>query len=141
MGPIAMTRAEKRGGRPRKRPEPIPGDGSRVVTVPAKAGKGGRPRKRPEPEQGDRVPIGFRITLDLRKKLEKAAGNRSISAEAESRLERSFDRQEVFDQAFGGKELKHIAMAMYAAFSNTGSLRARNTPPAEWLRDASIYLA
>jgi tRNA U54 and U55 pseudouridine synthase Pus10 len=42
------------------------------------------------------VPLSFRVTAATRQKLEAAAlaNGRSLTAEAESRLERSFDREE-----------------------------------------------
>ena len=51
----------------------------------------GRPTKKPKP--GERVPLGLRVTADMKKRLEKAAikSGRSISQEAELRLERSLD--------------------------------------------------
>src|SRR6476659_11251968 len=53
----------------------------------------GRPTKRPKP--GTRVPLSMRVTPAVRKKLERAAlrRGRSISQEAEIRLEQSFDRE------------------------------------------------
>ena len=51
----------------------------------------GRPTKKPKP--GERVPLGLRVTPEMKKRLEKAAirNGRSISQEAELRLERSLD--------------------------------------------------
>ena len=51
----------------------------------------GRPIKQPKP--GERVPLGLRITPLVKYALEKAAqwNGRSLSQEAELRLERSFD--------------------------------------------------
>jgi hypothetical protein len=53
----------------------------------------GRPPKPPNP--GRLVPLSFRVTAAIRKKLEEAAfaNGRSLSAEAESRLEKTFDRE------------------------------------------------
>lgn len=51
----------------------------------------GRPTKKPKP--GERVPLGLRVTPEMKKRLEKAAikNGRSISQEAELRLDRSLD--------------------------------------------------
>ena len=60
----------------------------------------GRPTKAPKP--GTRVPLSFRVTADIRRKLEDAAikNGRSLSHEAEFRLERTFIGQnlEVLDR-------------------------------------------
>lgn len=51
----------------------------------------GRPTKKPRP--GERVPLGLRITPDMKRKLERAAlkSGRSLSQEVERRIERSLD--------------------------------------------------
>jgi hypothetical protein len=51
----------------------------------------GRPTK--PPVEGERVPLGLRVTAAAKRKLEEAAikSGRSISQEAELRIERSFD--------------------------------------------------
>ena len=56
----------------------------------------GRPTRPPRP--GERVTLGLRVTADLKRKLEKDAlkNGRSLSQEAEIRLERSYDRDEIF---------------------------------------------
>jgi hypothetical protein len=53
----------------------------------------GRPMKPPTP--GQRVPLGLRTTAETKRKLEAAAieSGRSISQEAELRLEQSFERE------------------------------------------------
>jgi hypothetical protein len=60
------------------------------------SGRPGRPLLR-ERKNGDRVPLGFRVTLDLKQRLEYAstACGRSQSQEAEIRLERSFHEDEI----------------------------------------------
>lgn len=66
---------------------------------------GGRPRTKPIVE-GDRVPIGLRVTPELKDKLATVAdlNGRSQSQEIEFRLERSFDRLELLQDAL---TLKH----------------------------------
>jgi hypothetical protein len=58
----------------------------------------GRPTKPPTP--GERVPLSLRVTAEIRDKLEKAAveKGRSLSQEAELRIERSFDREELLPE-------------------------------------------
>src|SRR5262245_30426832 len=56
-----------------------------------KKSRGGRPRKAPI-AAGEKVQIGVRITPEIRKRLETAiaANGRSLTQEAEHRIERSF---------------------------------------------------
>ena len=51
----------------------------------------GRPTK--PPKAGERVPLGLRVTPEMKKRLERAAirKGRSLSQEAEMRLERSLE--------------------------------------------------
>jgi hypothetical protein len=58
----------------------------------------GRPTKPPTP--GERVPLSLRVTAEIRDRLEKAAveKGRSLSQEAELRIERSFDREELLPE-------------------------------------------
>ncbi len=58
--------------------------------------RGGRPPSR-QRVQGDRVPLGLRVSLTLKNRLDQAArdSGRSQSQEAELRLEMSFDREEM----------------------------------------------
>jgi hypothetical protein len=58
----------------------------------------GRPTKPPTP--GERVPLSLRVTAEIRERLEKAAveKGRSLSQEAELRIERSFDREELLPE-------------------------------------------
>src|SRR5215510_2758469 len=64
-------------------------------------------RGRGRPTVGERVPLGLRVTPDLKRKLDAAAeqSGRSQSQEAELRLEHTFDRQgllsEVLTLAYG----------------------------------------
>jgi hypothetical protein len=68
----------------------------------------GRPMKAPTP--GERVPLGLRVTAEMKRTLEAAAieSGRSISAEAELRLEQSFEREWILKRfhALLRKELK-----------------------------------
>ena len=62
------------------------------------------------PVSGERVPLGLRVTADMKRQIEAAAieSGRSISAEAELRLEQSFEREWIVAslKAFLRKELK-----------------------------------
>jgi hypothetical protein len=59
---------------------------------------------------GERVPVGFRITAEAKLKLEQAAlaSGRSLSQEAELRIEQSFERDFILKslRMWAKKELK-----------------------------------
>ena len=65
----------------------------------------GRPTK--PPVEGERVPLGLRVTAEAKRKLEEAAikSGRSISQEAELRIERSFDEDRIEDLRQGHANL------------------------------------
>lgn len=108
---------------------------------------GGRPRLKPV-HDGERVHLGFRVTPDLKSRLEMAAelNGRSQSQEAELRLERSLSSEQVLEEALDlaygpapAALVLTIAQVMsdagrYAAFSATGS-----SGPADWLDDAAAF--
>ena len=83
--------------------------------------RAGRPKRQPNP--GERVPLGLRVTPELKTRLDDAANQsgRSQSQEAELRLEQSF-RQ---DEDFGGPEIANIARLVAAAFLRGGQRGAR----------------
>jgi len=58
----------------------------------------GRPTKKAK--AGERVPLGLRVTAELKSRLDDAAkrSGRSQSQEAEFRIERSFDRQDLLTE-------------------------------------------
>ena len=104
---------------------------------------GGRPKRKPEP--GERVHLGFRVTPKLKRDLEKAAerNGRSISAEAELRMESTFSSEtviEALERSLGGPEMRHIAVLMAAAFTGAGWRRSGGRAPKEWLTDKWTYL-
>jgi hypothetical protein len=75
----------------------------------------GRPRQEPEP--GERAQLSFRVTAELKRRLDAAADRtgRSQSQEAEFRLERSFDHQDLLSEALTlayGRKLAGIIMAL-----------------------------
>jgi hypothetical protein len=59
----------------------------------------GRPTKKPK--TGERVSLGLRVTAETKQRLDAAAAmsGRSQSQEAEMRLERSFERQDLMTEA------------------------------------------
>ncbi len=77
------------------------------------AKRGGPPKRRPK--DGERVALSLRMTPALKRRLDAAAekGGRSLSQEAEVRLERSFDHQDLLSEVLTiayGKELAGILM-------------------------------
>ena len=74
----------------------------------------GRPTRPPKP--GERVTLGLRVTAELKNRIEGAANEkgRSLSQEAEFRLERSFDREELLPEVLTlayGKSLANVLIA------------------------------
>jgi hypothetical protein len=92
--------------------------------------RAGRPRREPKP--GERVPLGLRVTPELKQKLDAATegSGRSQSQEAELRLERSFEHQallpEVLELTYG-RPLGGILMAMGRAMQDAGRQGAFST--------------
>jgi hypothetical protein len=84
----------------------------------------GRPTIPPQP--GKRSTVSLRLTADIKAKLDKAAkaADRPFSQEAELRLERSFDREqllpEILTLAFGA-ELAGILLMLGTAMHETGT--------------------
>jgi hypothetical protein len=85
--------------------------------------RGGRPGREPDP--GERVKLGLRVTPQMKARLDTAAkhSGRSQSQEAEFRLERSFDRQDLVRDALTsayGAELAGLLMMSGLAMLNAG---------------------
>lgn len=84
---------------------------------------GGRPRREPDP--GERVKLGLRVTPEMKARLDAAAerNGRSQSQEAELRLERSFERDDMLPQllrtAFGSITAGHL-LAIGFLMTNAG---------------------
>jgi DNA end-binding protein Ku len=106
---------------------------------------GGRPRQR-EKKAGERVHLGVLVTREMKKRLETVAQHtgRSQSQEAELRLERSFDRQDLLSEALTlgyGRKLAGIIMAL--GFVMDGAARSRQMPldPSEkdWTEDPEAF--
>lgn len=90
----------------------------------SKSGKfGGRPKR--EAELGERVHVGFRVTPEMKLRLQHAADarGRSVSQEAEMRLDRSFDREDLLPQALSlvyGPRAAGLVLAIAAAMDKAG---------------------
>lgn len=119
--------------------------------------RGGRPRKA-KAKPGDRIQLGVRVTNEIKARLDGAAkdSGRSLSQEAEFRIERSFEREnllyETFEIAYG-RQLAGLLMAAAGAMQyamtvygmathipgqSTGPVR----PQSEGLlRDPAVYQA
>lgn len=74
---------------------------------------GGRPKRELEP--GERVHLGFRVTPELKDRVERAAqaSGRSLSQESEFRLEFSFHREDLLEDALKlayGREVTGVLM-------------------------------
>ena len=86
--------------------QPGGGQQENPATPRQQTNRGGRPRVR-QLKPGDRVPLSLRVTPAIREALSNKArdGGRSLTQEAEFRLERSFAQQalldDVLDLAFG----------------------------------------
>jgi TraY domain len=114
----------------------------------------GAPPKR-DPKPGERFQIGVRVTPEMKRRLEAAAeqSGRSLTQEAELRLERSFDRQdllsEVLTTAYGSKQVAGIIMTIAIAFNLAGhqavmfSQPQKSRDPAQptdfWLSDPYAF--
>ena len=98
--------------------------------------------KRAGAEVGKRYPLNMRTTVDIRRALESAANQsgRSLAQEAEFRLERSFAEE----SAYGGAEMRGIALKMAAAFHTAGMAAAASQgnpdlSSAQWIVDPNCY--
>ncbi len=83
----------------------------------------GRPKRKPKP--GERVPLGLRVTAETKQRLDDAAeqSGRSQSQEAELRLDRSFERQDLAEEvltATYGHELAGLLMILGRTMKDVG---------------------
>ena len=97
-------------------------------------------------EQGERVHLGFRVTPEMKRRVEDAAhgSGRSISQEAELRLERSFEQQrllpEVLELAYG-TELAGLLISIAEAMNQAqlaGQITSLEDHP-RWSDDAFSF--
>jgi TraY domain len=118
--------------------------------VPARPG--GPPKRKPK--DGERVALSLRMTPALKRQLDAAAekGGRSLSQEAEVRLERSFDHQDLLSEVLTiayGKEMAGVLMflgdtMLFAdSYYQVESNRDRPIPSARykgaWASSADAY--
>ena len=83
----------------------------------------GRPTKAPEP--GERIQIGVQVTPELKRRLEAAGtrNHRALSREAEHRLERSFEREDLLPDVLADAFPKPVAgllLALGLVMTNAG---------------------
>jgi hypothetical protein len=111
----------------------------------------GRPPKR-QPKPGERVPLGLRVTPELKRALDQAAASsgRSQSQEAEVRLERTFASEhsllEMLDLAYGCENVA-LVMTFAELIRSVGSsaallamARSKNEhPQASWIEDPFLF--
>jgi predicted transcriptional regulator len=97
-------------------------------------------RGRGRPTVGERVPLGLRVTPELKQRLDAAAelSGRSQSQEAEFRIEHSFDRQDllpdVLSIAYGSKEIADLLMTLGTVFRVAGEAVATTSKMRERLK-------
>jgi TraY domain len=89
--------------------------------------------------------MSLRVTAEIKEQLEKAArrSGRSLSQEAELRLERSFAQDGAMAAALGGPEIERVARLMAAAFKDGGAAASGSPelPVEEWIRYPDMYQA
>ena len=95
----------------------------------------GRPLKTPTP--GKRVSLGLKVTAETKQRLDEEARRhgRTQSQQAELMIERSF----VEEAAFGGPEMRRVALLMATAFATAGQHSAGGAP--DWANDRDAYRA
>jgi hypothetical protein len=107
----------------------------------------GRPTK--PPKHGKKSTLSIRATADLKKRLDRAAkeSDRPFSQEAEIRLERSFERQDLISDVLDltyGQRVADFLIAIGALMSKTGRhagfISSRTLAGADnWLDDPWAY--
>lgn len=108
--------------------------------MPRRAGN----QRRRSPRVGKRYPLNMRTTFEIRSKLESAAAasGRSLTQEAEYRIDESFRTDEII----GGKEMRDIASLMIGAFNAAGAAAdsadgyVSGEGEYNWRRDQFCYL-
>jgi hypothetical protein len=106
--------------------------------------KRGRPPKPPAARKRNNLTIRVRDKLKADLEANAAGNQRSLSEEAEFRLERSFSEESFIDHALGGADMRQMAILMISAFSSAGRRGALASghpewTPAEWLQDPYCY--
>lgn len=102
----------------------------------------GRPKTRADEAPGEYV--GFRAPRPLKEQLAAAAAaaGRSLSTEAQSRLERSFSQQSI-ENLFSGRAGAILARVLITVFLDSGERLAvaKGLPVENWLTDEESYEA
>jgi hypothetical protein len=95
--------------------------------------------KRRHPQAGKLVPLSFRVTAEVRRKLEAAAlaNGRSLTAEAEMRLEGSFAAEAMITEALKKEALKKVDDLFSGISDLTRELKERERAVAVRERDLS----
>jgi hypothetical protein len=102
--------------------------------------KKGRPRA-VAPKSGERVPLGLRVTANLKRNLDRAAerSGRSQSQEAEMRLERSFERDSQIEATWGSREIHAIAGLLGAVMYDALLPHLKANPSARLLQNPAAF--
>jgi hypothetical protein len=95
---------------------------------------------------GKRLPVSMRIGDDTRVRLEKAATRtgRSLIAEIEIRLARSFSDEDVVERILGGPKVRRLAEVVISSFVSSARLTAEASrlPDSEaWMEDRDSFRA
>jgi TraY domain len=110
-------------------------------------------KRRGRPSVGERVPLGLRVTPEMKRRLDEAAkrSGRSQSQEAEFRLERSFDRSDLLSDVLRlefGRDLAGVLMMLGSAMiwadafhrvDSPADKRPRANHPWRWAPDLQAY--
>jgi len=106
----------------------------------------GRPPK--PPTSGEKVSLGLKVTANIKRRLDRAAreSGRTQSQEAESRIERSFDREDLLSEVLAlayGRETAGILIMLGLVMTKTGDAtahRSRFAKSAEhWTADPHAF--
>jgi hypothetical protein len=85
----------------------------------------------------------IRLREPLRARLEGEAKRKRISLNKElvARVEQSFTKDDAITEAFGGPDLRKVAMLMASAFAINGGRTAEEKSLDRWTNDPDCYLA
>jgi hypothetical protein len=115
------------------------------VTTKLVPAKPGGPSKR-KPKDGERVALSLRMTPALKRRLDAAAekGGRSLSQEAEFRLERSFERETLLSETLTvafGRRLAGLLLAIGLTIRGVANLTQgrRHLLRDDWTEDDGVY--
>jgi hypothetical protein len=96
-------------------------------------------RRKKDAKPAERIMLGLRVTPELKRRLDDAAkhSGRSQSQEAEFRLERAFDRDDLLSEAMSlafGRELAGVLIAVGTAMG-WARPNVRRNPPEKWVNN------